>query len=243
METAIASVLEALGISAFVFYLFRALQAKITGLENVVKVQNETLSVMEKRIEETEKVGSIYKNLMSELPSDLENYKAIVSKTKDEMIVELKNQNELKEKKLKIAEDNLTKAGGSDEIIKKNLIILKNLITNKKEQHHNQQLDLTTISEFNERNLEDAPALILASKTVDEYLEKLGFRVIVTEDDSIMKELFSSAGEGKKRNFDAAMATMGLDGWYVLKDNELHISPEKISSLKDDFSIIKSTDA
>lgn len=241
METVIASILEVLSVSAFIFYIFRALQAKISGLESVVKVQNETLSVMDKRIEETEKVGSIYKNLMADLPSDLDNYKAIISKTKDEMIVELRNQNEIKEKKLKVAEENLTKSGGSEEVIKSSLVVLKNLITNKKGGGHNQQLDLTTISEFNNRVLEDAPALIISATTVEEYLSKQGYQIIVTEDQSIMKELFSSSEKGRKRDFDAAMATTGQDGWYALKDNELHISPEKISSLKGDFSIVKST--
>ncbi len=241
METVIVSILEALSISVFIFYIFRALQAKISGLEIVVKVQNETLSVMEKRIEETEKVGSIYKNLMADLPSDLDNYKAIISKTRDDMIVELINQNEIKEKKLKVAEKNLTKSGGSEEIIKSSLVILKNLIANKEDGEYNQQLDLTTISEFNNRVIEDAPALIISAKTVEEYLSKQGYQIIVTEDQSVMKELFSSSEKGRKRDFDAAMVTTGQDGWYVLKDDELHISPEKISSLKDDFSIVKST--
>ena len=93
-------------MSPFSFiFLIRSLRTKIPTLETTVQMQNQTLAVMEKRISETEKVGQIYKDLLNGLPQDLDNYKAVISKTKDEVILELQNSNKQKEQRLRAIEE------------------------------------------------------------------------------------------------------------------------------------------
>jgi uncharacterized coiled-coil protein SlyX len=99
--TIVTGILQAGGVGVFVYYLIRGLRSRISGLEGTVQAQNETLRVMERRVAETEKVGQIYKDLLSNLPKDLENYKAVISKTRDDMILELQNANKQKDEQLK----------------------------------------------------------------------------------------------------------------------------------------------
>jgi hypothetical protein len=99
--TIITGILQAGGLGYLFYHLIGGLRTRIATLEGTIKAQNETLNVMERRISETEKVGMIYKDLLSSLPKDLENYKAVISTTKDEMILELQNANRQKDEKIK----------------------------------------------------------------------------------------------------------------------------------------------
>lgn len=86
------------GLGLFFWYLIRGLKKEIESLRNTIVNQNKTLEVMEKRIFETEKVGDIYKNLLSDLPNDIENYKKVITLTKDHLISELHNDISIKDK-------------------------------------------------------------------------------------------------------------------------------------------------
>ena len=99
MENIIITIIQSGALAIFFYFVIRGLKSNIKALNDVVVTQNKTLEVMDKRIEETEKIGMIYKKLIQDLPNDLENYKAIINKTKDQMILELTNQNEQNEKK------------------------------------------------------------------------------------------------------------------------------------------------
>lgn len=238
----ILSVVEMLGIGAFLYYLIRGLKTKITSLEDVVNVQNKTLEVMEKRIEETEKVGNIYKRLISDLPTDLENFKAIVSKTKDDVILELKNANEEKEKRiteLRDAEARLKESTGQQSDTAISLQILTNLLSSEQPAHSHQKMDLRVISELGNRRIEDIVPALAASKTVDEYLSSLGYQITLSEEQPDIKTIFGDKDNPPPSRIEVGYASMGINGWFAVRNNELMMNRKKLDHLKDEFSTVK----
>ena len=105
VTTIVTSVLQGGGIVTFLYFYVRGLRARINSLEGTIKAQEQTLSVMERRVLETERIGSIYRNLISDLPKDLENYKAVISQTKDVVILELTNRNREKDQEIALLRD------------------------------------------------------------------------------------------------------------------------------------------
>ena len=238
MDTSyIASIFEALGLGVFIFYLFHGLKHKIAGLEGIVTAQNQTLEVMEKRIVETEKIGDIYRNLMSDLPKDLDNYKTILSKTKDETILELKNQQEITQRKLDDAQNSIEKSKENPETIKHHLSILKNLLS--KEDY-----DIARICEYGDKAIEYSVPLIVSSKTLVEFLTALGLEVEATEDTEITKEIFGKKGARstpKGAHLENATSTSSMGGgWYMIANNEFYVNQIKLEELQNEFNSIKS---
>ena len=132
--TIVTGVLQAGGLGYFFYYLIRGLRSRITTLEDTIEAQNKTLNVMERRVSETEKVGQIYKDLLNNLPKDLENYKAVISKTRDEMILELQNANKQKEDELKkIREIDQSLAGQPQKAAAKHLQVMRLLLEARNE--------------------------------------------------------------------------------------------------------------
>ena len=98
----ISGILET-GVIGFVVYmLIKGLKTEIKTLQKNVVAQNETIKTMDKRIEETEKIGDLYKKLISDFPKALDDYQAVITKTKDSTIYELKSR--VEEQKLTIEE-------------------------------------------------------------------------------------------------------------------------------------------
>jgi len=242
MDIAIASILEATGLGVFIYYLFRGLSAKINSLESVVTAQKQTIEVMDKRIEETEKVGGIYKNLLADLPADIDNYKTIISKTKDEVILELKTQKKESEEKLQEAKKVIQSSGDPQEEINLHLSILKNLLSEPtvSREHHKKEYDLKSISEFCDRSLETAVSKIVKSKTIDQFFHSLNIDVTITNDESVVKVIFSEKREMPSGEaIESAMANYSIDGWHVFANNKAWINEVRLSELKDEFSAIK----
>lgn len=237
MSPYIANLLEALGLGTFIYYLFRGLKTKIKALEKTIEIQNVTLNVMERRVQETEKVGGIYKNLMSDLPQDLENFKTILSKTKDDLIIELQKKHQSTKEKLEEAENRLKESGKSQDILKNHLTVLRNLLS------LGERGDLVRLSEFSYRKAEDAVPLIIESKTLDEYLTKYGYRIEIRENDSIIKETLDKYQSSEKTNLKPLEARVGEFGWMLLVGDELYLDHAKLSKLKDDFSRVKTINA
>ncbi len=98
--TIITSLLQTGGIFVFLYFLIRGLRQQIKAMSKTLEEQNKTLDVMERRIEETQKVGDVYRQWLSDLPEDIEKYKTVVSKLKDETIEELQKAKEAQDKKL-----------------------------------------------------------------------------------------------------------------------------------------------
>jgi hypothetical protein len=116
--TIVTNILTSGGVATFLWFLIRGLHKQIGSLNKTIEAQNKTLEVMEKRVSETERVGDIYKSLISELPDYIEKYKSIISVTRDEMIAELEKANQLKDEKLKsMTEIELKKLDIQEQII------------------------------------------------------------------------------------------------------------------------------
>lgn len=92
----VSRVLELGGLSVFIGFCFRGLQQQIAALKTTAEMQKETLSAqsqtltaMDRRIQEEERIGALYRNLINELPKDVDNYKTLIRKLKDQVIEEL----------------------------------------------------------------------------------------------------------------------------------------------------------
>lgn len=241
MSPLLASILQTTGLGVFIWYLLRGLTDKITSLEGVIVAQKQTIEVMDKRIEETEKIGGIYKNLLSDLPSDIDNYKTFVSKTKDAVIIELQNQNAETKKKLDEAQKQIQASGSSQEQIAAHLKALKNLLSRPHNQFgHESELDLKILCEFNERTVESCVPLILESPTLDEFLHRLGFHVELTEDITPTKSVFSDRALPDGTPIVAARASQSFDGgWFTVANDRIWVNQLRLGQWKDEFSIVK----
>lgn len=243
MESLIATFAEMAGLGAFIYYLFRALSAKISGLEGVVGAQRDVIEAMSRRIDETEKIGGIYKNLLSDLPSDLENYKTIVSKTKDDMIVELKSQKEEAERRLSEVRKEIQSSGAPKEKVSRHLAVLKNLLAPPKKPGYStgRELDLRAVSEFDGRTLESVVPLILESQTLEEFLGRAGYSLNLTEDASIIKTVFGGERTMKVDGEDIrdARASQSLHGWYLLANNRVWLNQACLDEWKREFREVR----
>lgn len=243
--TYISSFFETFGLGIFFFYLINGLKNKLLALNETVTIQNKTLEVMERRVEETEKIGNIYRNLMSNLPQDLDNFKTILSKTKDETILELKNNQEITQKKLEEAQEHIEKSKQNPEMIKMHLKILKNILSKREDddEHFKKDYDISALCEYGDRTLEQCVPLIVSSKTLDIFLAQINFDVEVTEDTTAMGIVFSnSKSKNTPKGFPLqhAYASQSISGgWHVMANNELYLNSIRLDELKDEFSAIK----
>ncbi len=244
----VSSLVQTAGLGIFVFYLIRGLKSEINSLRQTIDTQSKTLEVMDKRIVETEKIGDIYKNLISDLPQDIDNFKTIISKTKDETILELKNQHEATKKKLEEAKKIIESSEQGPNIIKLHLKVLKNLLSEPKFENlpFKREYELSKICEFGGRTLEKCVPLLIESKTLEEFLQRIGFDVIVTDDESgtIMKSVFSSNVRERKtpRGEPLMYATAAHSisgGWHLIANDEFYLNKIKLDELKDEFSAVK----
>lgn len=234
----ITSAVQTIGLAGFFWYLVRGLKARISGLEGVISAQKATIDVMERRIQETEGVGRIYKNLLSDLPDDIEKYKALVSQTKDTLIVELQKRSEGAEQKLKKAEAEIKAKVAPADQIALHLKVLKNLLGSSRNKRK-QQFEIASVCEFHGRKLEDCiPALITAS-TLDIFLSSIGYQVEVTEDRSSVMKIFEGHELPNGEELIAGISSQSLHGWHVIANNFIWISPESYSHWKDEFSASK----
>jgi hypothetical protein len=196
---------------------------------------------MEKRIEETEKIGVIYKNLLSDLPADLDNYRAIISRTKDESIIELKNQQEETRRKLAEAEKRnaeaekrIKESGNSNEFITRHLRVLKKMMMSQGKFRSDS--DLLSIIEFGQRTVEESISLILCSNTLEEFISKYGYELTITDDQSSIKIIFHK----KPKQFDKGMLSAKIgDRWYAIIDNNLYVNENVLHDLKAEFHSVK----
>ena len=244
----VSSLFQTAGLGIFVFYLIRGLKAEINSLKQTIDTQSKTLEVMERRIVETEKIGDIYKNLISDLPQDIDNFKTIISKTKDETILELKNQHEATKKKLEEAKKIIENSEHGPDIIKLHLRVLKNLLSEPEFENlpFKREYELSKICEFGGRTLEKCVPLLIESKTLEDFLQRIGFDVIVKDDEggNIMKSVFFSNVRDRKtprgeplRYATAAHSISG--GWHLIANDEFYLNKIKLDELKDEFSAVK----
>src|SRR5262245_18824624 len=101
ITTIITNVLTGGGIVCFLGMWIRALKNRISEMNKTIEIQQETLEVMKTQVSETEKIGNIYKQFIDGFPSDLEKYRALHTKMKDDQIKLLEQAIEQKDEKLK----------------------------------------------------------------------------------------------------------------------------------------------
>jgi len=240
MDNILPSVFETVGLGVFFFYLIHGLKQKITALESTISIQGKTLDVMERRVQETQKVSDIYKNLMSDLPKDIDNFKTVLSKTKDATIIELRNQNEIAERKMEEAKKQIEGSKNSPEEIVRHLKVLKKLLSKPtSDPFYPTHYALFHVCEFGGRKLEQCVPLILDSKTLEEFLARAGYSVVVTNDNKKLSAMFGIKTTPRGAPLVSACISDSEKGWYMITNDEFYITPEKMSSLKDEFGAVK----
>lgn len=232
---------QTIGLGIFVYYLVRGLRDRISSLESVINTQKQTLDIMERRAHETEKLGNIYRDLMSSLPDDIDNFRTIISKTKDETIVELKNQNEAIKTKLKTAQGQIEKSGSPANLIASHLSVLKNLLEPpNKTNRHDKKSDLVPICEFNGRKLENCVPYIVSCHTFEEFIKSIGLTLHIEETDDVSRAAISDRNLPDGTPIEAFQAGWGIDSdWYCLVNSSLYLSEARLSFYKDEFSSAK----
>jgi DNA repair exonuclease SbcCD ATPase subunit len=108
LVTIVSSLGELGGFGVFLWYVYRGLKAEISNLnrtieaqERTLEAQRETLEAMDMRVRETEKFRDLYRQFLNDLPEDIDKYRSIISRLKDEVIEELEEAIARKDEKLK----------------------------------------------------------------------------------------------------------------------------------------------
>jgi len=233
------ALIQTSGLGVFIYFLIRGLYKKIKALNDVIIIQKQTLEVMDKRIQETEKVGHIYKKLIEDLPNDLENYKAIIQKTKDQIILELSNQKEATEEKLRIAEEKIRKSGEKDIIryLKAIKIILGKYSFDESGEA---DFNLFKYCEYSKYDVEECIKLLFLSNTVEDFVKSIGFSIKfynkekrIEKMSELIEELFL-----EKEVFMSCEISEFI-GWYAIYDGLIYLNEKRFNRLKNEYSILK----
>lgn len=244
MNSQIASVLEATGLAIFIWYLFRSLSSQVKGLQALISTQKETIEVMSQRIAETEKIGGLYKQLLSDLPGDLDNYKKIMSATKDTVIVELRGQYEETRKKLEHAHNVIADSGMSSEKIERHLNILRRLMTHKESKYgEKEELHLKKVVEFKFGAIEKSISFIEKSTTLKEMLQAIGLSMHIAKDDLVINEVFRTGALPDGTHLGAGFATQenGINGaaWMIVAEDGAWFNEAMFHAVSDELHFVK----
>lgn len=192
------------GVIGFVVYmLIKGLKIEIKTLQKNVVAQNETIKTMDKRIEETEKIGDLYKKLISDFPKALDDYQTVITQTKDSTIYELKSR--VEEQKLTIEELKQISDQGDINTSKRAAVIGKLFLEKENKvllqfiQNLDINKDLTFKSMFENSSFE---GLLKALKKEVEFVDEMMF-----------KEVFST--KYMELN-NVRVATKSINGNYLI---------------------------
>lgn len=217
--------------------MIQGLKQRVGTLENVISEQNKTFTVMERRIEETERIGSIYKNLISDLPNDIENYKTIVSKTKDATILELRSQQELTAQKLEQTELKLQAYDTKQIPIAVHLKILRNLLG---KNDRDTEFTLTKIFEADGLSLERSIPVIAESGTLEICLMNLGISLFVSEEVYDFRKFYDKKVTPKGEPLRTAHSQHSITtGYHLMANRELYMNQVRFDELETEFRSIK----
>ena len=223
----ITGVLET-GVIAFVVYMImKGLKTEIKTLQTQVSTQNETIKTMDKRIQETEKIGDLYKKLVSDFPQALEDYQTVITKTKDKTIYELKSK--LEEHELTIEDLTKRTKSANPELVQKASGISK-LFLNKENKD---------LLEFLQKigKPEEIVDSMIKSNDFDGLMKNLG-QEIETLEPSDPRELFG--GEFMMK-YNAKTASFGLGGGFymITFDDKIYITPDWLEKFRQKYSELK----
>jgi hypothetical protein len=219
----ISGILETGAISFVVYMIMKGLKTEIKTLQKNVVAQNETIKTMDKRIEETEKIGDLYKRLISDFPQALDDYQAVITKTKDSTIYELKSK--LEEQNLTIEELREISEKGDKQTSTRATIIGK-LFLDKENK------DLLQFIQNLESNKDLTFKAMFENSNFNRFLASLKKEVKYVEEEGI-RDIFSSEFMEKNK---ARNATINRNGSYMLTfDNELIISERLFNIFKNGY--------
>jgi hypothetical protein len=219
----ISGILETGAISFVVYMIMKGLKTEIKTLQKNVVAQNETIKTMDKRIEETEKIGDLYKRLISDFPQALDDYQAVITKTKDSTIYELKSK--LEEQNLTIEELREISEKGDKQTSTRATIIGK-LFLDKENK------DLLQFIQNLESNKDLTFKAMFENSNFNRFLASLKKEVKYVEEEGI-RDIFSSEFMEKNK---ARNATINRNGSYMLTfNNELIISERLFNIFKNGY--------
>jgi len=97
----ITTIFSSLVVIGFLWIWVQALKKQISEMNKTIEVQQKTLEAMKTQVSETEKIGSIYRQFIEELPSEIEKYKTLLTELMEAQINQLKKANEHEDERLK----------------------------------------------------------------------------------------------------------------------------------------------
>lgn len=240
-----------LGLGLFIWYSLQGLSRQIDSLKSVVNAQKDTIEVMSRRIEETEKIGGIYKTLLADLPGELDNYKKITSATKDEIILQLQSQKaeakqeaEDAKREIEDVKSQLRKSGSNEVDIANYARMAQQLATKHKNRYgHEEELDLKKISMFEGRDIGSSVILLKAASSLREYITSLGFEVKVLDDYSgldciIEQRVMPGASRVEVREAILSSSSMD-DDWLMIANNQIWLGNVRLERLEEEFALLR----
>ena len=178
MGQSLMSWVQTSGLAFFMWLLVNGLQKKISSLEGVIDAQSKTMEVMDKRVKQSEDIGSVYKKLFDDIPAVMDNYQAVLSKNNEASVIELQRRSLEDAQKLEDAERRIGEISQSSLHREQSLKQLNKLIDRPPTKlGFMDKLYIRLISEFNGRLIDAAVPILLSSSTLEEFLNGLGFQL------------------------------------------------------------------
>lgn len=237
------------------WYSIQGLSKQVESLKTVVDTQKETIGAMARTIEETEKIGVMYKSLLADLPGDLENFKKITSTTKDEVIHQLQSQKaearkEAEDAKREVEEvkNQLGKFGVSEIEIADYARIAQLLVTKQRNRYgHEEELDLKKISMFDGRDVGNSVILLKIATSLREYLNNLGLSIEVLDSSSTLDCIMNERvmpGDSRAEVREAISSSSSRDDdWLVIANNRIWLGKVRLERLEEEFALLRDTAA
>lgn len=226
--TLISGIVQTGAISFLVYMIIKGLKNEIKTLQENILTQNKTIETMNKRVEETEKIGNLYKQLITDFPKAIDDYQAVITKTKDMTIYELKNK---VEEQVFTIEDLQKKATIGGDVIKQKVAGIGKLFL---------QPDNKDLLEFLQKIHETTDVLLdslLKNESLDEFLKSLNQKINILEDIYIT-EIFSS---DKMLMYKVKTAYSNLDGniYMISFDNQIYINQQCLEFFREKYKMLR----
>jgi uncharacterized coiled-coil protein SlyX len=205
-------------VSYIVYAIIKGLKTEVKTLGTVVATQNDTIKTMDKRIQETEKIGDLYKQLIADFPKALDDYQAVITKTKDSTIFELKSK--LEEQQLTI-EDLKQKSENSSPAVAARAANISKLFLDKE----NKQL-LEFLQKV-DTDIDNIFSSIFEEKDFDKLMSRLKKEIIITEND--IRIMFID--DEHMRKYKARNASFNINGnaYIITFDDKIYTNTQTLA--------------
>ena len=217
--------LETGAISFLVYKIMHGLKVEIKTLQSLINNQNKTIETMDKRIQETEKIGELYKKLISDFPKALEDYQEVITKTKDQTIYQLKSS--IEEQKFTI-ETLQSQTKGNDPIKIQRAASISKLFLNKENKNLLEFLDKLDDNKDNVINK------MLENSDLEKLIESLGYKIEIIENPN-PKEVFVDE-IFKRYRVKNSTYTFNGEFYMITFDNEIKITNGNFGNFKNIFN-------